>query len=233
MRKRNIRAQVWLNDAENKRLHDQAQKSGLSQENYLRSLINGYVVVEEDNKQEIKLAGFAVFNEQGKMIGRLSNDEMLGYIWAMGGVEKCGVVADCDSGRAVFNIVKLDSTREMALRQDGGVQVTLSVDATLNIGELRGFDGMTSEELMPYLVELAQNEIQQKIIDTFKAAQALSADIYGFGASAHREYPKEWRYMEDMWNKLFPDIELDVQVKVQLPMTGQIVESLEMEGNTQ
>jgi hypothetical protein len=46
MRKRNIRAQVWLNDAENKRLHDQAQKSGLSQENYLRSLINGYVPKE-------------------------------------------------------------------------------------------------------------------------------------------------------------------------------------------
>ena len=46
MRKRNIRAQVWLNEAENQRLHNNAQKTGLSQENYLRSLINGYVPKE-------------------------------------------------------------------------------------------------------------------------------------------------------------------------------------------
>jgi hypothetical protein len=46
MRKRSIRAQVWLNEAENKRLHDSAKKAGLSQENYLRALINGYVPKE-------------------------------------------------------------------------------------------------------------------------------------------------------------------------------------------
>ena len=46
MRKRSIRAQVWLNEAENRRLHDSAKKAGLSQENYLRSLINGYVPKE-------------------------------------------------------------------------------------------------------------------------------------------------------------------------------------------
>lgn len=42
MRKRDIRAQVWLNVAECQRLRDNAKKTGLSQENYLRSLINGY-----------------------------------------------------------------------------------------------------------------------------------------------------------------------------------------------
>ena len=42
-RKRSIRAQVWLNEIESRRLHDNAKKAGLSQENYLRSLINGYV----------------------------------------------------------------------------------------------------------------------------------------------------------------------------------------------
>jgi hypothetical protein len=46
MRRRNIRAQVWLNEAENQRLHNNAQRTGLSQENYLRSLINGYVPKE-------------------------------------------------------------------------------------------------------------------------------------------------------------------------------------------
>ena len=43
MRKRGIRIQVWLNKDENTRLHTSAQKAGLSQESYLRTLINGYV----------------------------------------------------------------------------------------------------------------------------------------------------------------------------------------------
>jgi hypothetical protein len=42
MRKRGIRIQVWLNKEEDKRLHTSAEKSGLSQESYLRALINGY-----------------------------------------------------------------------------------------------------------------------------------------------------------------------------------------------
>lgn len=43
MRKRSIRTQVWLNQEENLRLQNNAKKTGLSRENYLRTLINGYV----------------------------------------------------------------------------------------------------------------------------------------------------------------------------------------------
>lgn len=43
MRKREIRAQVWLNPKENNNLCIAAKKSGMSKEGYLRSLINGYV----------------------------------------------------------------------------------------------------------------------------------------------------------------------------------------------
>ena len=46
MRKRGVRVQVWLNKEENTRLHTSAKKAGLSQEGYLRSLINGYVPKE-------------------------------------------------------------------------------------------------------------------------------------------------------------------------------------------
>jgi spore germination protein KC len=190
------------------------------------------VAVEEtDNKPVIKLKGFAVF-KNGEMIGRISNDEVLGYVYAMGDVKQYGVMADSDLGRAVFHIVKLDTKRDVTLRPDGGVRVTLSVDATLNVGELRGFNGMTPEDLMPYLVNLAQNKIRQRIAGTYRTTQALDADIYGIGTSVHREYPKEWKELKNRWDELFPDTELDVQVKVHIPATGQIVKSLEMEGST-
>lgn len=46
MRKRDIRKQVWLNEKENLCLQKYASKAGLSQENYLRALIKGYVPKE-------------------------------------------------------------------------------------------------------------------------------------------------------------------------------------------
>lgn len=46
MRKRDIRAQVWLNETESQRLRYNAKRTGLSQENYLRFLINGYTPKE-------------------------------------------------------------------------------------------------------------------------------------------------------------------------------------------
>lgn len=188
-------------------------------------------VEKKDNKQEIKFNGFAVFKD-GKMIGHLNNDKVLGYVWAMGNVKQCDVVVDNDLGRAVFQIIKLDSTRSITLRPDGGVRVTLSVDATLSIGELRGFNEKPFKDLMPYLIDLAQSEIRWKITDTYETAQALNADIYEIGTSVHRGYPKEWKKLKNRWNELFPDTELDVQVKVHIPTTGQIVKSLEMEGST-
>lgn len=183
----------------------------------------------EGDKQEIKIAGMAVFKGD-RMIGSLNNDETLGYVWSQGHVKKSDVTAANDLGKAVFHIAKLDCKRNVMLRPDGGVRVALAVETTLTIGELSGFDGMTPDKLMPYLVELAQEEIRQKIIDSFAAARRLNADIYGFGTAVHRKYPKEWKTMKEQWNTLFPDIELNVQVKAHIPGTGKIVRSLEMKG---
>jgi len=46
MRKRSIRFQVWLNKGEKTKLQVSAKKAGLSQETYLRTLINYYVPKE-------------------------------------------------------------------------------------------------------------------------------------------------------------------------------------------
>ena len=132
-------------------------------------------------------------------------------------------------GKAVFHIIKLDCKREITLRSDEGVRVELSVNATLNLGELSGFTGLSSDELLLYLVRLAEEEIQRKITDSFETVRGLNADIYGFGTSVHRKYPKEWMTMKGRWDAIFPDIEFSVKARVNIPGTGQIIQSLEME----
>lgn len=184
-------------------------------------------VAEEEGKQKIELSGMAVFKGD-RMIGQLDRDEVDGYIWSMGPVKRAIVEAGGKSGKAVFRIAKMNCRRKVTLRRDGGVNVSLSVVADLNVNELSGFDNMTIQEVMPVLTKLAQDEIRQKILGSFEAAQRMDADIYRFGTAVHGQYPKQWRTMKGRWDELFRGIRLDVHVKVNLPAIGEIEHSLEM-----
>jgi len=185
-------------------------------------------VVKIMDKDEILITGMAVFKDD-KLIGRLTNDETLGYIWTMGGVKNSSVAAEDDAGKAVFIIDELNSKRTLALREDGGVGVKISVDALLSVNELSGFSEMAPLELINHLIELSQDTIRQRIADTFETARNMKADIYEFGVSAHRKFPKEWRQMSDRWDDYFAGIEFEVEVKARIPSTGKVIKSLKME----
>ena len=185
-------------------------------------------VVKIMDKDEILITGMAVFKDD-KLIGRLTNDETLGYIWTMGGVKNSSIAAEDDAGKAVFIIDELNSKRTLALREDGGVGVKISVDALLSVNELSGFSEMAPLELINHLIELSQDTIRQRIADTFETARNMKADIYEFGVSAHRKFPKEWRQMSDRWDDYFAGIEFEVEVKARIPSTGKVIKSLKME----
>lgn len=184
---------------------------------------------KEGEKETLKVEGLAVF-QGDKMVGRLDNDETMGYLWALGKVRQGDIAAEDDQGRAAFIILRLNTNRKTSLRPDGGVKVTLEVEAILRVGELQGFAQTPLEELRPALTALAQKQIKKQILDTAERARELGTDIYGFGRSVHTEHPGEWKELEGRWDELFQDLELDVQVKVQVPEPGQIIQTLEMEG---
>jgi spore germination protein KC len=185
---------------------------------------------DENDKQEVQLDGMAVFHDD-KMIGRLTNDETKGYIWSFGNVKKCNVEVTDGPNRAVLHITKLDCKRKATLRPDGGVRVSLTIDSVVQTGEIYGFKEMKPPELLKHLEKLAEEEIKNTIIGCFETAQSLNADIFGFCTIIYKQYPKQWSEMKDQWGEVFADIDLDVQVNVRIPGTGQIVQSLEMEEN--
>ena len=55
MRKRAIKKQFWLNENENKMLKENSKKTGLSEAEYLRSLIEGYKPKEQPKEEIYKI----------------------------------------------------------------------------------------------------------------------------------------------------------------------------------
>lgn len=189
-------------------------------------------VEPKGDKQDIRVEGLAVFKAD-KMVGILDNSQTDGYLWAMGNVKNSGLTTITDLGKATFNIVQLSTQRDLTLLPSGIIHVTLSVHVILAIGEMSGFQNVTPTDLMPYLIETAQDQMRQRILSTFETARALEADIYQFGVDLHRKYPNAWRQMKEAWGEHFANLELDVRIRVDLPATGQINMSLEMQEERQ
>lgn len=59
-------------------------------------------------------------------------------------------------------------------------------------------------------VEQALNRVQKQ----------MNADIFGFANAFHRKYPKEWNKVKDRWDEVFPNIEVNVQVKARVRRPG-------------
>ncbi len=187
-------------------------------------------VTGEEGRREIKLAGMAVFRGD-RMIGRLSNDEAMGYVWSFGDVKRSTVEVSEGEDRAVLRINKLDCKRKVALLPDGGVRISLKVNAVVETGEIYGFKEKKPPELLEHLQYLAQEKIKDQITSCFMTARDLNADIFGFCTMVYKKYPRQWNTLKDRWDEVYPNIDLDVQAKVRIPGMGQIGQSLEMEEN--
>lgn len=184
--------------------------------------------IEEPDNTGLALSGCAVFNND-KMVGTLSEDETQGYIFAMGDVEDGLLEVPMPEGTAVLEISNL-SAKASPMLKDGRITIKLTVNALLAIGELQGFKKKKMDELMPQIEKAAADKIVKEIAGTFVKTQLLKTDIYGYGLSIYKKYPKEWEKMKDDWDNIYAGIELQLKVKTQLSNVGLIVDSLEMRG---
>ncbi len=179
------------------------------------------------DQTELSVEGMAIFKDD-KMIGTLDNEATYGYVWAMGSIENGRMAAESDQGRAVFQIETLTSAWDVKPKDDGGVKATVTINAQILLDELAGFTDVPEDQFVEYLRDLATNEIQNRISATFEMARAMDADIYGIGVMLHKHHKAAWHAIADQWDAQFQNVEFEVQVSVQLPTTGKVIQSVEM-----
>jgi spore germination protein KC len=180
------------------------------------------------DQYKIEIDGMAVL-KNGKMIGSLDNEAVYGYIWAMGDIKNGRMAAESDQGRAVFQIESLESAWKVEPRKDGGVKTVLTVNANLLLDEMVGFTGVPQNDLVKYLKELGTSRIKNRIVETFETTRAMDADIYKIGVMLHQHHKTAWHAIADDWDAQYQNIDFEVRVSVQLPSTGKVIQSVEME----
>lgn len=169
----------------------------------------------------VNITGTAVFKKD-KMIGRLDKTEGRGLLWVLGKVQSGIIEIKSPENHLVgMEIIRARGEFSPELK-DGKVKVKVKIFEEGNLGEQEGPEDLSHPEQIKFLEKQKAEEIKKEVMAAVKKAQELNADIFGFGEAVHKKYPKEWKVMEDKWDEIFPDIEIDVSVETYIRLMGRI-----------
>lgn len=181
------------------------------------SFIVPMVVVED---KEVRLTKGAIFNKDQKMVGEMSELEILGGKILRKTLQQGIVVVPNPADPqylATFEIYEKKIKVDSHLQDD---QVLFTVEAFLigNLGENMVPD---QDAVDPIFTKALEKEIATTVTDSIKSAfskqQQLKADVTELGGIVHRQHPEYWKKVKDRWDEeIFPMAELNVNVTISI-----------------
>ncbi|MFZ5966900.1 MAG: Ger(x)C family spore germination protein [Bacillota bacterium] len=167
-----------------------------------------------------QVAGTAVFKDD-KLVGKLNERETRSYAWIIdeigGGLINVDTNIDGEFAEIALEIFNSSSKME-PFYQDGKLSMRITVEEIIvNIAEIDGHTDVIDKMNRGELEKDAADLVRQDIKDVVKKVQKeYGSDIFGFGRAVKRHMPDIWKEIREDWDKIFPimDVEVDVKVKI-------------------
>ncbi len=187
---------------------------------------------EEMDKNEInpvRVAGAAIFRGD-RLVGCFNEWETSGYMLLIGETARSIKVIKCPGDEAKFITVELfDVSSEVTPIIEGEqVRFKLSVFAEGRIQDFTCADLPLEEEFVASMNRQVATVMHNDVEMSLAKAQELETDVFGLGSLLFRTNPEEWRRLADRWHVIFPDLVLDIEIKVIIRRTGLILEPLQI-----
>lgn len=196
----------------------------------IKSPVTGVINLSEntDADETFQVVGTAVFKKD-KLIGFMNMNETRGMQWINGKVQLGYITTlSLDEGKITFEIIRSSSKIKPSIKNDSYTML-INVKEESIIGEMTGkLDPMKTPDIMNRLEIRQEDAITNEIKLAINAAQKkFDADIFGFGEMIHRDYPKEWTYIEGQWKDIFPNLIIEIKVISSLKRPGYISKPIE------
>ncbi|SET27672.1 Ger(x)C family spore germination protein [Paenibacillus sp. NFR01] len=181
---------------------------------------------DEGKKSSSNLAikGIAIFKKD-RMVGALNDKETRGVLWVKNQVNKGIITIEIPGshkkGKVSSELERVNVSRKVSLHGDK-VEVTLTVRISENIYENTSDLNLDNEDNVKMIQTQVENAVKERIEDSGKIVQsAYKSDIYGFGQSVYRRYPKAWNNgLGKRWEEIFPEIKPSIIVRGRIIRSG-------------
>lgn len=178
-------------------------------------------VVDENGKKKAMISGTAVF-KGGKLVGELDKSEGRGLLWVLGEVKSGIIEAKSPEGNMV-SMETVHAKGEFSPEiSNGKVKIIINISEEGNVGEQAGSEDLSKLPEVAFLEEQKEKVIRSEVTAAINKAKEMDADIFGFGESIHKKYPEKWASMEDRWDEIFPETEVEIHVEAKLRLMGRI-----------
>lgn len=183
-------------------------------------------VAKSGSPDYLQVGGQAVFKGD-KWIYDLNNKETRGLMWVLGKVRSGIIVLSTPGkGKVSMEIVRASSKIEPEITVKG-LKIKVKVRLDTNLGSI-----MNEQKSLVTIAGLArlgqkvEGYVKNEIKLAINRAQQLKTDIFGFGSAVYRKYPREWREMEPVWNEMFSELDVAIQVQANVRLIGKISKPL-------
>lgn len=180
-------------------------------------------ISKDGDKDVVMISGTAVFKGD-KLIGSMSKREGKGLLWVLGDI-KSGIieVSDSSNDKVILETVRANSKIVPEINNNK-ITIKVKIFEEGNIGEQSGPKNLAKLSEIAYLENKKAEVIRGEVMASLKKAQELDADIFGFGESVHKKYPKQWKELEDNWDETFKNLHVEVDVNAKLRLMGRIIQ---------
>lgn len=181
----------------------------------------------EGASREVYISGAAVFRKD-RLIGELNNLETRGLMWVSGDVKSGILIVDClrGQGKVELEIFQAKSSVTPVLK-DGKLTFLIKIKEKGNVGSQSCSENLATTKELEALAKLQNEAIKDEVAAALEKAQALNADVFGFGEAVHRKYPKQWKSMKAQWDEIFPVLDVEIEVQSTVYGTGSITKPVD------
>jgi spore germination protein KC len=170
--------------------------------------------------------GVAVFKKD-KLIGWMDAVETRGLLWLRNEV-KTGVITikvpEEDGGGNISTEIISADTKIVPILKNGKLKLTINVITELGVIENDSQLTMFETKVIKDIQKDIEKEIRdrvQLVVDIMQ--KEYQSDIFGFGQSVYKKYPKEWNTNYKMnWEQEFPQLEVTINSKAFVKRIGLI-----------
>ena len=181
---------------------------------------------EEKNKEDIniELDGYGIIKDNiliayadkqlSAAINILNNKYISGDI----------TVSDPYGYDVALEVIEMNTKKKYKFNGDDIETVNLHIIVNSNVGEQHSKENIYDSTNMEYLFMQQADALREDIYAIIKFAQTHNVDILGFRNGMIRRHPIRWEKIKDDWNSIFPNLNVEIDVKSRILRTYDITQ---------
>ncbi|SDM84383.1 spore germination protein KC [Fictibacillus solisalsi] len=166
------------------------------------------------------IAGTAIFRRD-KMIGQIDPKVTRGVLWLRDEIKVLSITAHPKNKGSISLDPIRQQTRLIPKIKNGKWEIMAKITSENTIVQNGTNLNPMSTSVVKRIEYEAKKDLKQRIQQSLNEVQkGMKVDVFGFAEAFHRKYPKEWEKNQDHWEKVLPQLHVDMDITMRVRRPG-------------